>query len=309
MHQADRPSFSSEARSAGRTRGFAALALANVALTFGPVFVRLAQADGVGPVAAAFWRVTLAIPLLVILLRFSGERVPRLGAALAGLLVIGGLCFALDLGAWHIGILKTKLANASLFGNSAVLMFPIYGFIIARAWPSRAQTGALLLALFGALLLMGRSYEASADNLVGDLFCLAAGTLYTGYFIAMTRVREVLGAWSALLLSTIAASVPLLLLALVLGEAIWPQQWGALIGLALVSQVIGQWLMTYALPLFQPIVIGIALLIQPIVSGAVGWMFYNERLGALDFVGALAVAIALVLVRRPEPARPPAEAA
>jgi len=300
MHRADPPNFSSAVHRAGRARGFAALILANIALTFGPVFVRLAQADGVGPVAAGFWRVTLAIPFLLIMLRFSGERMPRLGTVLTGLLIVGGLCFALDLATWHIGILKTKLANAALFGNSAVLMFPIYGFIIARAWPSKAQAGALLLALFGALLLMGRSYEASAENLVGDLFCLAAGTLYTGYFIAMTRVREVLGSWSALFLSTVAASAPLLLVALALNETIWPQDWSALIGLALVSQVIGQWLMTYALPHFQPIVIGIALLIQPVVSGAVGWLFYDERLGALDFIGALAVAIALVLVRRPE---------
>ena len=33
---------------------FPALILANIALTFGPVFVRLAQADGVGPVAVVY---------------------------------------------------------------------------------------------------------------------------------------------------------------------------------------------------------------------------------------------------------------
>src|SRR3546814_2344356 len=38
-----------------------ALIVANIALAFGPWFVRLAD---VGPVAAGFWRLTLAVPLL-----------------------------------------------------------------------------------------------------------------------------------------------------------------------------------------------------------------------------------------------------
>ena len=44
------------------TRAVIAVVAANVALAFGPWFVRLAD---VGPVAAAFWRITLAAPILV----------------------------------------------------------------------------------------------------------------------------------------------------------------------------------------------------------------------------------------------------
>jgi drug/metabolite transporter (DMT)-like permease len=35
-----------------------------------------------------------------------------------------------------------------------------------------------------------------------------------------------------------------------------------------------------------------------VVAGAIGWFAYHERLGALDFVGAALVGLALVLVRR-----------
>ncbi|RZM08298.1 MAG: hypothetical protein EOP68_11985, partial [Sphingomonas sp.] len=48
----------------------------------------------------------------------------------------------------------------------------------------------------------------------------------------------------------------------------------------------------------SPLVVGIALLIQPVVAGAVGWIVYGERLGAPDLVGVAMVAVALVLVRR-----------
>ncbi|MFM9828787.1 MAG: DMT family transporter [Sphingomonas sp.] len=285
-----------EGGTGGQKLALAALLLANVALAFGPWFVRLAET---GPVASAFWRITLAAPILAVAALGSGWRPAGLGKALWWVLGIGGVCFAADLASWHVGILRTTLANATLFGNSATLFFPVYGFIAARALPSRTQGLALALATLGAALLMGRSYQLDPRHLVGDLLCLLAGILYTFYFIAMARARATMPPLPALALSTLASVLPLLLFALALGERIWPQHWGVLIGLALCSQVLGQGCMIYALGRLSPLVVGIGLLVQPIVAGTVGWMAYGERLAVPDFVGAALVAAALVLVRRP----------
>ena len=279
----------------------AAMLVGNLALAFGPVFVRHAD---VGPVAAGFWRIALAIPFLLILCPLARQPIARIDRRLLGFIVLGGLCFAADLASWHVGILQTKLANATLFGNAAVLFFPIYGFLIARAWPSRTQGAALLLALVGALLLMGRSASLGHAQLVGDLLCLLAGILYTGYFIVMTRARARLQPLPVLAISTIASAPPLLIAALLLGERVCPGDWTPLLGLALASQVLGQGLMTYALGRLPPLVIGIGLLVQPIVAATAGWGWYGEVPGPLDFTGAILVAVALVLVRRdPEPAK------
>ncbi len=288
------------------TLAFGALLIANVALAFGPWFVRATE---VGPVAAGFWRLTLAVPFLVLLAAQQGARPMRLGRGVWIGLIAGGVCFAADLGSWHLGILRTTLANATLFGNAATLMFPIYGFLVARTWPTRTQGWALMLAAAGAALLLGRSYQLDAKNLAGDLLCILAGLLYTVYFILMARARTTLAPLSALVLSTLAGIVPLLVFALAMGERIVPVHWGPLIGLALCSQVLGQGLMIYALGRFSPLVIGIALLIQPVVAGTVGWIVYGERLGLPDLVGVVMVAIALVLVRRTPADRPPIEEA
>lgn len=285
---------------------FLAVLVANVALAFGPWFVRLADT---GPVASGFWRITLAAPILAALALAGGARPVRLPGALWATLIAGGVAFAADLGSWHLGILRTTLANATLFGNSATLIFPIYGFLVARAWPTRTQGFALALAAAGAVLLMERSYQLDPKHLVGDLLCVAAGVLYTAYFIAMARARATMAPLSSLALSTVASIVPLYAFATLLGERIWPADWTPLIGLALVSQVLGQGCMIYALGRLSPLVVGIALLIQPVVAGAVGWIVYGERLGAPDLVGVALVAAALVLVRRsprvaPAPASP-----
>ncbi|HVI98107.1 MAG TPA: DMT family transporter [Sphingomonas sp.] len=272
-----------------------ALIGANAALAFGPWFVRMAD---VGPVAAGFWRLSLAVPLLFAGAVAGGWRPRGMGRRAWIALVLAGLCFAADLGAWHVGILMTTMANATLFGNCATLIYPLYGFAVARMWPTRTQGLALMMALAGGALLMGRSYELSATNLAGDLMCLLAGLLYAAYFIIMARVVTATAPLPALALSSLVSTVPLLLTALALGERVWPSDWGPLITLALVSQAMGQGLMTYALGKLPPLVIGIALLTQPIISGAVGWTVYGEVLGTPDLIGAILVGIALVLVRR-----------
>ena len=136
MHRLNRQSFVAHAPSLA----FVAVVVANVMLAFGPWFVRMADT---GPVAAAFWRITLAAPVIAALAIAAGGRPKRLGAGLWSMLILGGICFAADLGSWHLGILRTTLANATLFGNSATLIFPIYGFLVARAWPTRMQGFAL----------------------------------------------------------------------------------------------------------------------------------------------------------------------
>ncbi len=277
------------------TRGFAAMIVSNICLAFGPAMVRMAD---VGPVSSAFWRLGLAIPLLLLLTRLTGQPVPRMGRGMALTLLAGGLFFAADLATWHLGILRTKLANATLFGNIAIFTFALYGLILARRLPGRNQAIALGLAGVGMLLLLGRSYELSSAYLLGDLFCIGAGLCYTVYLIAMDRARGLLEPIPTLLLTTIAAAVPMLIAALLIEPTIWPRAWGPLVLLALGSQVVGQGLLIYAIGVLPPVVIGLGFLIQPLISAAIGWEFYGERLTPGDLIGGAAICVALILVRR-----------
>ncbi|WP_380873706.1 membrane protein [Sphingomonas sp. DBB INV C78] len=300
MHDSPSPKITSSADSHERRTtalAFAAMVAANIALAFGAWFVRLAD---VGPVAAGFWRLAIAAPLLLILCQLARQPVTAMPRRMWTVLALGGLFFAADLAAWHVGILHTTLANATLFGNITSLTFPIYGFIIARALPGRMQAFALALAAAGAVLLMGRSYQLSPENLIGDLLCILAGILYTFYLVAVGSARGRLQPLPTIALATVFGTLPLLLFAFAMGETVWPGAWTPLLLLAIGSQVIGQGLIVYAIGHLPPLVIGIGLLIQPVVAAAVGWSVYDERLGTVDAIGAVAIAVALVLVRRPD---------
>jgi drug/metabolite transporter (DMT)-like permease len=274
---------------------FPALILANAVLAMGPVLVRLTD---VGPVAAAFWRLTLALPVLLALAAPRLLRA-RLKPAQWAMMLGAGLFFAADLASWHAGIGHTKVANATLFGNISALALPLWGMIVLRHRPAPLQLVALALATAGAAILMGGSYELSPRNLHGDLLCLLAGLLYTAYLLMVQDARKGLDSWSVLAVVSTAGAGPLLLAALALGERVMPGDWTWVIVLALSSQIVGQGLLTYALGCFSPLVLDLSLLLQPAVAALAGWLLFGEWLSVTDLVGALAVSIALVLVRLP----------
>lgn len=276
---------------------FAALIAGNVCIAFGPLLVRLADT---GPIATGFWRVALALPILAFIGYRAGFRIRAMPRHLLGLVLLAGFFFAVDIVAWHIGIFKTKLGNATLLANCASLLLAIYGIVLARRLPPPMQAVAILLAFAGSALLMGQSFELSPEHFEGDWLSLLAGLFYTFYLVAMIRVRESSESWSSLALASGSAALFLLPAAWVAGEQIWPGDWAPLIILALSSQVLGQGFLTYALPHFSPLVIGLALLLQPALSALAGWVAFDEAMTPLDYVGGAMVMAALVLVRLAE---------
>ena len=276
---------------------FPAVIIGSCALAFGPWLVRL---SGVGPVAAGFWRLALGLPFLFVIAAVTRQPVHWPGRKLAALIAFAAFFFATDLAAWHVGIHMTKLGNSTLFGNVSSFGFAAWGLWLFRRWPSPVQGAALALAAVGAAFLMGSSFELSPRNFLGDLLCLAAGLLYAGYLIAVQQCRGSLKPMPLLFLSSAIGAVMLLPVSLALGEQVIPHDWTYVLLLAIGSQVIGQGLLVYGIGTVPPLVVGLALLTQPAISGFVGWVVYDEKLRPVDWLGAAAIAAALVLVRLPQ---------
>ncbi len=277
---------------------FPAMLTGSAALAFGPWLVRLAD---VPPFASAFWRLAIAVPALALLAVIARRRSDAPGPAVPAravltVVALAGVFFAIDLALWHLGIKRTTLANATLMGNSASFILPVYGFVVARAWPGRAAA-ALLCASTGIALLLGRSADVSATHLTGDLLCLGAGAFYALYFIAVDRVRAGVAPMTLLAVATAVGAAALL--PVVVGGTLVPHDWTPLILLALGSQVIGQGLIIFAAGYLPPLVIGLTLLVQPAISAMIGSLRFGEALAPVDLGGMALVALALVMVRLP----------
>jgi len=275
-------------------RWLAALLLGNLAMAFGPVFVRLADC---GPVSAGFWRLIVPLPLLVLLARRARQPVFGHGWRIMSMLVLAGVVFGLDLASWHLGIGHTRLGNATLFGNVGSIFLMLWGLVLARRPPRANELAAIAAALAGAMILLGRSLEIATATLIGDLLCILAGTFYFAYFLCLRPVQTRVGSWPLVFHTAVYAAPVMLATALFLGEPVMPQVWWPVLALALCSQVIGQGLLVASLTRFSPLVIGLALLTQPAISVLVGFLAFGERPTVLDAVGMVLVSGALVLAR------------
>lgn len=282
----------------GKLLPMLALLTGNVALALGPWLVRLADT---GPVAAGFWRVALALPLVALIAVANRQALTGHNPRLIGLALAGGVFFGFDIASWHLGIGETRLANAVLFGNAGSVVLMCWAFIALRRLPQGREWPAIIAALTGAAILLGRSMEIAQSNVIGDLFCLLAGLLYAGYLLTAQDARKVMGGWAVLTWAGMTSALVLLGTALALGETIMPTDWTPIVILALSSQVVGQGLLVYALRHFPPLIIGIALLTQPAVAALVGWLRFGELLVPLDFLGIALVGSALVLARMAQP--------
>ncbi len=288
--QASNPSFAER----HRWLMLFALLVGNVALAFGPWLVRIADT---GPVSAGFWRVFLALPFVMLIARAAGQPLTGITRRTLSFVALGAIAFGLDLASWHVGIELTRLGNATLFGNAGSIVVLFWGFIVARTLPRGMEWLAILFALGGAGILMGRSLEISTATLVGDLFCLTAGLLYAVYLITLQGARQAIGSWSLLAWVSIFASPVLLAVALAKGEPVWPTDWTPILILFVSSQLVGQGLLVFSMRHFPPLVIGLALLTQPAVSALYGYGIFDEVLAPLDIFGMALLGAALVVAR------------
>ena len=277
------------------SRALTALILGAVGIGWAPIFVRFAGADGVGPSAAAFWRLTLSIPIAWL----WAARDPRVGSWKERLqLCLPGLFFAGDLAIWHWSIHWTSVANATLLANFQPVLVTLGGWLIFGRRFKRLFLVGMVLALVGAVLLVGAS---SGGQLKGDLLGLLTAVFYASYFLSVGWLRERFPTSTILAYTVTAAAIILAPIALASGEPLAGYSlagWLDVIGLAVVSQIIGQGLVIYALAHLPAHFSAVTLLLQPAIAALLAWWFFKEKPEMQQAVGGVVMLAGIVMARR-----------
>jgi drug/metabolite transporter (DMT)-like permease/transposase len=169
----------------------AALLAGAAGIAFAPIFVKISE---VGPVATAFWRVLLALPILWAWMEIEGRRSGKPGrpSGPRDLLALfaSGLFLGSTFALWHLSLGLTSVANSTLLVNLA----PV--FVALGAWLFLGQrSGATFLvgmamALGGAALLVaGGPSRLGGGEMAGDGLAALAAVFYAGYFLSASGLR------------------------------------------------------------------------------------------------------------------------
>jgi drug/metabolite transporter (DMT)-like permease len=285
---------------------FLCLLAGGCAIAFAPIFVRLSDT---GPLASAFWRTALATPLLWMwLLSRPAKGLPPPSADGRGetrhyaALILAGLFFAADLGVWHFSIIYTSVANSTLLANLAPIFVTLAGWLLWKRRVTRTFLVGMFVAIAGMFVLVGPNFALGGTRLLGDALGALTAVFYAGYMLSIKDARDARASTARLMAwSTAISAAALLPVALLAPQPFLPASaagWLPLLGLALVSQILGQGLIAYAFAHLPASLSSVSLLIQPVVAALAAWMIFSEPVGPMQFAGGAIVLAGIWLARK-----------
>jgi len=275
---------------------YLALGVGILALSFSAMFVRWANAPG--PVTA-FYRLFFSIFLL---LPFFAPRLktnPAIRSRSIILPLLAGVFTACDLGLWTASLSYTTAANATLLGNTAPLWVALGAWLILKQKLKPAFWRGLVLALFGAALIMGTDFLLHPRFGIGDAMAVTTGLFYGAYFLVTEKSRIQFDPVSHIWIVGVGASISLFVINMVLQYPLsgYPTQtWLIFLTTAVVSQLIGYMSLAYALGHLPASVVSPTMILQPVVTALLAIPLLNEIPSIWQGVGGVIALVGIYIV-------------
>lgn len=278
---------------------YLSLSLGVLFIGFAPIFIRLAGAPGVvvGAYRMAIASLALAAPA-AINARRGRARLTRRGLWLG---LLGGLAFAGDIGLWATAVTLGNVSTTTFLGNTAPLWVALGAWLIFGQRLRPQFWLGLLVALSGALLLVGLDGFAGSPASLGNLLAIGASVIYAGYQLITSRVGDHVDNLTYMWLFTTIGALTLIAASLLLGydlTDVTPAGLQALVGLALITHIGGWLLINRAFSRLRPTLVSVALLGQPIIATVVAGPVLGEVPTAWGLVGGLLTLIGIYVVMR-----------
>ena len=281
-----------------RFPAYLALGVGILSLGFSAIFVRWANAPGI---VTSFYRMAIATILLArpFYRRAKAKRsLSRRGLRFA---VLGGLFFTGDLALWATGVVLSGATNPTLLANTAPLWVGLGALVLFRERLKAMFWAGLLLAMTGAVVILGLDSLRAVSFGVGTLLGLLAGIFYGGYFLITQRGRETLDSITYFWPAAVSSTVGLLILCLALRQPLTGYPASAylnFLALGVVTQVFGYLAINHALGYLPASIASPTMLGQPVVTAILAGPLLGEALSLWQILGGLAVLAGVYVVHR-----------
>ena len=262
----------------------------------------------VSPLASAFWRMALAAPVLWIwaLSIRKQDIASHLRVDYSRVLLLCGVYFAGDIGVMHLALHYTTVSNATLLPNFAPVFIALWIWAMYRIRFSRIFLTGMAITLAGAILvilpgMLNAGASAGNHRSIGDGLGMLSAVFYAAYQLVIKRARDTYSTALLMAWSTTITGLALLPFALFAGGPMLPAQaigWLPLLGLALIAQIGGQTIISYASAHLPASLSSVSLLIQPLVATIAAWLIFSESVGAVQLVGGLMLLGGIYMSRR-----------
>ncbi len=252
-----------------------ALAVGVLAVSFAAICFR--KAAPTHPLTMAGVRLAIA-SLLLLPFVVRGRRAGRLSGPVLRSALLAGLFYALHFGAWVWSLTLTTVAASVTLVTATPLLLGVAALLTGRDRPDRRLWIAMGLALVGLLVVGRNDLAVSTQALVGDGLALIGAAAMAGYLLVARRLED-FDVPAYMGVACTVGAVVLLSLGGALGVDLLPASpaaWGWIALSALLPQLVGHQLLTWALRRATPAVVGMATVGEPVVSTALGVLMLGE---------------------------------
>lgn len=276
------------------------LTVALVSVAHGAIFVRLAEAD---PIVIAAFRLGIATAVLApITLIFAYSDLRALTGRQLRLIAGAAVFLALHFVTWIASLDFTSIANSVVLVNLNPMWLALYGLLVLRVKPGRLTWFSIAVAVTGSVILAVGSAADGGASVFGDLLALAGGLFIAGFLLLAQETRQsvallpfvtlVYGAAAAMLwIAVIALDLPV--------AGLTPTTYGAMIALAVFSQIIGHTGINWAVRSIPPTLIALIFLGEPVLAALFGWAYFGEGLSWTTALGGVLILAGIWLGTRP----------
>src|SRR5690606_28490311 len=188
----------------------------------------------------------------------------------------------------------TSVANATLLANLAPVFVTLGSWLLFRTRITPVFLAGLALALVGVIVLEGGPAAIGGGQLAGDATAVVAAIFYALYMLSLGHVRARFSTLRIMVWTTFSAMICILPVAFVVDANMVPVAlfgWAMVLGLALISHVGGQGLVTCALAYLPTAFSSLTLLLQPVVAAILAWILLAEPVGLMQGIGGAIVLV------------------
>ena len=275
---------------------YLALGLGVMSLTVSPLFVRWADAPGI---ITSFYRFSLATliftPFFIHYIRKHGK--PTLAQILFP--VVAGCFTALDHGFWSTAIERTTVANATLLNYISPLWVALFAWIVWREHLGIRFWISLVAILAGASAVLGSTILIRPHFVQGDFLAILSSFFYGGFFLATQKGRANLDTIPVLWILMLVGSICLLSGSQILGMPLLGYTRATYVTFllaALISQLCGYFLITYALGTLPASIVMPTMVAQPILTAIIAIPIVGEPLLFGQILGGLVALIGIYII-------------
>lgn len=202
------------------------------------------------------------------------------------LLLIAGISFAISLSLWAWSLTQTSIANSTLLNNMMPIFTTLGGWLIFRQQFSKRFLIGMAVAIAGAIAIGIEDLQV-ADSVIGDGAALLAAMFSAISILSLEQLRvqfttSVIMQWTSL-----AGGLFILPLVLLNGDRLLPVSstgWLVIIGLGLISQAMGQGLLTYSLAQFSSGFVAVSMLSIPVIAAILAMIIFAEQLSLFNYI-------------------------